>query len=64
MPCESASGRCVRVSNALDVSGGDADPEDVGEVVEEHREMFEKVAEGDDEPAEWARRWLKEADSE
>ena len=36
----------------------------VADVVEEHRETFELVAEGDDEPAEWAQAWLQEADDE
>ena len=35
--------------------------ESVEEVVEEHREVIELVAEGDDEPAEWARAWLRAA---
>ena len=38
------------------------DHESIEEVVEEHREVIELVAEGDDEPAEWARTWLREAD--
>jgi hypothetical protein len=37
------------------------DHESVEEVVEEHREVIELVAEGDDEPAEWARAWLRAA---
>ena len=43
---------------------GDESADDVDEIVEEHREMFELVASGDDEPAEWARAWLEEADNE
>lgn len=39
-----------------------ADQPDPADVIEEYREMFELVAEGDDEPAEWARAWLQEAD--
>ena len=41
----------------------DVNDRDISEVIEEHREMFELVASGDDEPAEWARTWLREADS-
>jgi hypothetical protein len=37
------------------------DTETIEEVVEEHRETIELVAEGDDEPAEWARTWLRES---
>jgi hypothetical protein len=36
------------------------DPEDV---VEEHRKTFELVADGDDEPAEFAEAWLREIDN-
>lgn len=35
------------------------DPE---KVVEEHREVFELVADGDDKPSEWARKWLREVE--
>ena len=37
------------------------DHESVKEIVEANRETIELVAEGDDEPAEWARTWLREA---
>lgn len=42
------------------------DPErpDPKEVVEEHRETFELVANGEDEPAEWARAWLREVNND
>lgn len=39
-------------------------PASVAEVVEENRETIELVAEGDDEPAKWARTWLQETDDE
>lgn len=37
-----------------------SEPKTVAEVVEENRETFEIVADGDDEPAEWARAALQE----
>lgn len=33
-------------------------------LINEHRDLFELIAEGDDEPAEWARQWLQEVDDE
>lgn len=33
-------------------------------IINEHRDLIELVAEGDDEPAEWARQWLQEVDGD
>lgn len=33
-------------------------------IIEKHREIIELVAEGDDEPAEWAQEWLQEVDGD
>jgi len=53
----------VRTARVTVGEDGDVEvPESVAEAVEEHRETIEIVAEGDDEPAEWARAWLREAD--
>ena len=38
--------------------------ESLTDVVEANREVIEAVAEGDDEPAEWARTWLREANGD
>jgi hypothetical protein len=40
----------------------DSDRERIAVIVEENRETIELVAKGDDEPARWARTWLREAD--